>query len=607
MSRRWWSGIGAVALVVGVGILVRQCDPITITAPTFFMYGSHERPRVFVAHHPLIPAPGATLTIELVPDLPADVTVTKAFASLHHPADGAATTKPCDPVGNAFACTFALGPSPGPARYGGYLDLSTGGRVRARAEYRFTVAGAPAPDALVEVRVPVNATAGLADSYRLDTAFVRDPTGYEMPPFLADAERSVYDGILADPVYRWRDDQLGFFVFTREAFVTSYYSGRDTRCGRNPWPLETGWPTALGAIEVLGVLHRKATSTQGIEGGVTEASAGLFRDCAARAVRRPSAGTFSVSTGIGPAPFIARHEFGHAAFTLGDEYTEPDATRRVTTSTPAPSDSECCCLVSDDGGATPGGGVIPGGGGVTPGGVGGVTPGAGTRGPRLVPRQSFERCLRDGVTTTTPMTGSVLDGLTTCDAQNPTGTFEPSCGAGVDTGCPSLAGGCVSDTAWLGQSPPSGADTRRPNVFATQEACNEALPRASEHPGVEDPARSLGLCRELCGPNTSACPCGAPQFWVVDLNPTLAPAPVGTQDAMALVSTAGPRHGGTCTWCVETTLCVRWHRALGDTPEKAWEACQAPPKSLTGFERAWNALLRCLAILIAKILEVVRF
>ena len=45
---------------------------------------------------------------------------------------------------------------------------------------------------------------------------------------------------------------------------------------------------------------------------------------------------------------------------------------------------------------------------------------------------------------------------------------------------------------------------------------------------------------------------------------------------MASVSAAGERHGGTCAWCVETSLCVRWQRALGDDSQKAWETCQAP-------------------------------
>jgi hypothetical protein len=94
-----------------------------------------------------------------------------------------------------------------------------------------------------------------------------------------------------------------------------------------------------------------------------------------------------------------------------------------------------------------------------------------------------------------------------------------TCGVKADGGCPSLAGHCVAQTAWLGQSPPSGAQTARNNVFPTQAACTAATALASDHPGVEDPSHSIGPCRELCGPNTSACPCGAPELvaWIAQI------------------------------------------------------------------------------------------
>ena len=153
--------------------------------------------------------------------------------------------------------------------------------------------------------------------------------------------------MLADPVYRWRDDQLGFFVFTHDAFVTSYFSGLNTRCGQNPWPLEVGFPPSLGAIEVVGVLHRKAANALGIEGSVTGSTVGSLRDCAGNAARRTGLRTFSVSTGIGQSPSIAKHEFGHAAFELGDEYTEANSTRNVAPA-PAPrSDGHSNCLLFD--------------------------------------------------------------------------------------------------------------------------------------------------------------------------------------------------------------------------------------------------------------------
>jgi hypothetical protein len=83
---------------------------------------------------------------------------------------------------------------------------------------------------------------------------------------------------------------------------------------------------------------------------VTGSTAGLFRDCAGNAARRTGLRTFSVSTGIGQSPFIAKHEFGHAAFELGDEYTEANSTRNVAPApAPGPTDSNCCCSIPDDG------------------------------------------------------------------------------------------------------------------------------------------------------------------------------------------------------------------------------------------------------------------
>jgi hypothetical protein len=99
--------------------------------------------------------------------------------------------------------------------------------------------------------------------------------------------------------------------------------------------------------------------------------------------------------------------------------------------------------------------------------------------------------------------------------------------------------------------------------------------QARAHPGVEDPDHSLGTCRQLCGPETSPCPCsGELAAWIVDNNPLS--APTNPRDAMGSVSAAGERHGGTCAWCVETSLCVRWQQALGDDSQKAWGTCQAP-------------------------------
>ena len=556
MIRARWIGAAAITVALGSVALVRACDPIVVGKPTDFSYAGHQRPRVFVSHHPLIPRPGDPLIIRLVADLPSDATVQQAKAVLRSSPTDAGETKPCDEVGGGvFECRFSLSKSGDQPVYGGFLELSGGRRVDSRAEYRFSVRETIPADTLIDVRVPINKTpSSLDDRYRIDTAFARDPTNYEPDTFILDLEQILFDGMLADPVYRWRDDQLGFSVFTRDAFVTSYYSGLNTRCGQNPWPLEVGFPQALSNIEVVGVLHRKATDTRGIEGGVTGSTDGVFRDCAGQAARRSGLRTFSVSTGVGQSPFIAKHEFGHAAFELGDEYTETTGTRTATPApTPPPTDTSCCCSLGDGTGTGTGTNPDTGTGGVTP-----------------IPGLARKRCFGPDGPTESPQLGSALP---TCSATN-TGFLGANCGAKPEGGCPLLAGRCVSQTAWLGSAPPV-VSTARLNVFPNQQACTDSVAQARIHPGVEDPARSIGACRELCGPNTAPCPCsGEDQAWIVDNNPRT--APTNPRDAMASVSAAGERHGGTCAWCVETSLCVRWQRALGDDSQKAWETCQAP-------------------------------
>ena len=307
MIRARWIGAAAITVALGSVALVRACDPIVVGKPTDFSYAGHQRPRVFVSHHPLIPRPGDPLIIRLVADLPSDATVQQAKAVLRSSPTDAGETKPCDEVGGGvFECRFSLSKSGDQPVYGGFLELSGGRRVDSRAEYRFSVRETIPADTLIDVRVPINKTpSSLDDRYRIDTAFARDPTNYEPDTFILDLEQILFDGMLADPVYRWRDDQLGFSVFTRDAFVTSYYSGLNTRCGQNPWPLEVGFPQALSNIEVVGVLHRKATDTRGIEGGVTGSTDGVFRDCAGQAARRSGLRTFSVSTGVGQSPAAA--------------------------------------------------------------------------------------------------------------------------------------------------------------------------------------------------------------------------------------------------------------------------------------------------------------
>ena len=508
----------------------------------------------------------------------------------------------CGSVAGGFACEFTLDAAQGVHVYGGRVVLSDGNTVSARAEYRFTVLSAVPANALVEVRVPEGKPASFADTLRVDLAWTHDPQGYTDAQFIADAADATFKGILADPVYRWRDRHLGFFVHTRPAFVESYYIGRDTRCGKNPWPSEAAWPTELANVAALGVLHRKTTSSAGIEGsGVAQGNV-PFRDCAGHAVKRLEVGTFSANAAIAAFTTIAKHEFGHAAFGHGDEYTETTATRNVVPALVMAD--ECCCKVESGTVTQPGGTVTtPGGttttttGGATGTGGGSTTPGTPGGG---FPGITFvsKRCVPAGggppATTQGPDTG-----LPACG-----GALATHCGASPDGGCPGLAGDCVRSTSWLGASAPASPSAQRPNVFPSEQACLVGLQRASAHPAVEDPARSLGTCRQLCGASMAPCPCTGGDAWIVDIDPR--PTAAATTDAMGVVSAAGEQLGGTCQWCVETSLCVRWH-APGRRCSQGMAACDAPPKNATLLEQLWNALVAWINQIVAWILNQARF
>ena len=82
LSKRVWFGAAVATAVVGTAIGVRRCDPIPIEPPTDFSYAVHLRPRVFVMHEPLVPAPSKTLRITIAPDIDTPATVTRAVAQL---------------------------------------------------------------------------------------------------------------------------------------------------------------------------------------------------------------------------------------------------------------------------------------------------------------------------------------------------------------------------------------------------------------------------------------------------------------------------------------------------------------------------------------------
>jgi hypothetical protein len=569
MNRRFLiAGTLAVAFTAVAATTIVRC---TLPPSPQFSYSPHVRPRVFVSHHPLRAMPGQKLTIRISPDRGASSgEVTRAVAWLEG-TNFQRVEHTCieNELVQAYVCEFDVPPGIGTYEYSGWLEFGSQ-RVAAQTSYRFQANAGLTPRLVL--REPVAPFASLADSYRLEVAWVRDPLNQTENDFLTDIERSVYDGILRDPIYRWRDPQLAFSVTGNTGVTTSYYSGIDTRCGQNPWPRQDRpFPNQLNQVAVLAVLHRQ-TATPDVEGGPLELQ---FRDCAGEFVGNTSERTihtFSVTGGIGDTPIIAKHEFGHAAFGLGDEYTESDETRRV--EVPPAQVSGCCCAYE---GARPGFGAGSGGAMATR-----SQPAPGIMLASFQPQFRRKICVSEGGAVEEGFEG--LEKLPTCGA-----TLPAECGASrIDQpACPALAGDCIVERMWGGQTLPDGV-TPRPNSFTSRAECDAARIAADTHPGVEDDEQSLATCEQICGQPGTPCPCGQLEGWIVDRNPALTRMP----DSMASIDAR--RHGGTCAWCVESSLCVRWQLALGDSPEQAWTRCNAPPEDAVAQERSWRRTLEAI-------------
>ena len=103
MKRRYlFGGLILVAAAVVSTTLVR-CE-FPATAFPSFSYIPHERPRVFVSHHPLRALPGSDVTIRLAPDLrPEDGAIVRAVAGLRR-GSAEADEKECAPQATALSC-----------------------------------------------------------------------------------------------------------------------------------------------------------------------------------------------------------------------------------------------------------------------------------------------------------------------------------------------------------------------------------------------------------------------------------------------------------------------------------------------------------------------
>ncbi len=559
-----------------VAVLCTGC--VTNTEITVFDYATHDTPRVSVLHVPVYPDVGDTVTFNATAEAAADASLTTIGVQRLNGNGTVIEELDCSVSGPEAVCQFAADQELD-VFYRAYVTDDRKRRRYSPGTYRFRYGHAEADDlARLPLRVPQIPNSNLDEDYRIDVLLVRDPSEpgqYAADTFFDDLTTFVNEGVLGDPVYRWRDNQIGFFLTNRPGRTASFYDGVTTACGQDPWLGADDIPEA-GGMEVIGVLHRRSSQGQGsvLDPGVD------FRDCAGFYQSDADVGTFSVRTGTAGSPVIGKHEFGHAAFGLGDEYFETDATRRVQADLAQANVAECCCQCD-----TPGIVTVDGGGDLQ-----GDASGAQAECNIVTGIACFGNALAFGSGSLESCADFSLESSLAC-------WREPQ------DRCPPLTSTCVRETAWLGNLPPPSyvdeqtgetkiIDPKRHNVFPTEDACEAARVSAEQHPGVENEDLRLAACRQLCGPEIDvACPCGTIAAWITDAiaEPVSAPH----DDAMAGVTTPLPLHGGTCAWCVETSLCVRWQSAHADDfdPVEIWKACSNPPKWTRHFNNLVEYIL----------------
>jgi hypothetical protein len=317
-----------------IGLTLAGC------ATSEFAYRRHSTPRISVVHRPLHPAAGERIefTAETEGAGVAEVRIA-AFV----PGPGL-LEQVCAGAGPCVLAVAAGGAEVGAGFYGATLTTAGGVRAGTGSSYLFTV-GEPPGATTYPLRVAIDFYQGLAQR-RFYVLLVRDQDSYGGDAaLLADATALLYDGLLADPAYRWRDNQLGFY-YTRTAGRTrDYDSGVASRCGQAPWrglPIEAAAEAEAAFADAVAVVHHRAGD----------------RDCAGLGVVLAGAGTSRRFAAYGGDPRRFHHEFGHAFAGLADEYWESTASRTTGSTEPNPGFPACACCDEGGGEVGQGGPVV---------------------------------------------------------------------------------------------------------------------------------------------------------------------------------------------------------------------------------------------------------
>jgi hypothetical protein len=509
---------------------------------------------MIVYHRPLSAGPSDRITF--VVDTSGLLGIKSVKVYYFRQGDSQTQTASCVPMSGATACSVTVGTAPPGELW--YTARVTGwdanrNEVTIDAGNGFLTDVWPAaaqlsahPNAVYRLRVPA------VDDGMVGVALARDPSGgaYGEQDARADTEACVYDGVFREPMYRWRNDQVGFWFARREAYTRPYSHGWDTRCAQKPWPREMAasggvLPDQLGRsrFDVLGVVHRYSSA-----GNTVGPAAAGFRDCSGVVVGNPEKRSFS-SRGTEPLTFL--HELGHAGFGLSDEYYEDESTRRVVPGFP-PRTENCDCCPADSGGS--GGVVVPG----SP--VGGGSALVTLGGPIIV----FP-----------PGEGDCLPGQPPCPPEGP--PLPVRCYENPAGGCGPLSHPCLADL--LLESGAVGALGKMANAFPDEDDCLATLAAALAHVGQEvSSPPHLPVCVQLCGPGTDrACPCDpGGEVWVVDVDPDAVGTKVTPLNAGDVMwGTSSDRHGWTCDLCMDMRYCLLWELERGATLHEAVAHCLA--------------------------------
>jgi hypothetical protein len=239
-----------------------------VEPPSWFPFEARRTPRMFVHHVPLVPEPGGSMNLlASVDGLSADQ-IAEVRARLELPGgDGLAQT--CTAIGSStnYNCAFDLDEvadgSELIVRASATPAAGVEGPSLLRADpFRMTVRSLRDEDApqLITVREPLAPRQVLEGTgFAIKTVLVRDASeGFTPHSFRAAAHSLIHEAIFDDPVYRWRSNQFAFYLYTRPAATSDYYSGKDTRCGQNPFPQLSALPAAIEGMDAIGVLHRRS-------------------------------------------------------------------------------------------------------------------------------------------------------------------------------------------------------------------------------------------------------------------------------------------------------------------------------------------------------------